>query len=187
MKRSILHNDRALDRILRIQHKGICMWCPRILHHISNLLPPHQHKGICMWCPLSAMWCPPPPHQQSSSSCRHFAPPASSTTRFVSEQRQKRPFVSLCPRPCSIFRAQSGFKSRPLSRLPHAHRGSNFHQLFPRNARSRVKVRALNHLVNSQRPACGSTTVQRPVLTGKRVVVTHFKPAPPTALSHPIA
>jgi len=37
LKRSTLHNDLALDRILRIQHKGICMWCPSC--------PPHQQSS----------------------------------------------------------------------------------------------------------------------------------------------
>ena len=138
MKRSILHNDLAGGQ-------DIADSAQRHLYVVSTIStvvssPPHQHCGA---------HCPP--HQQSSSSCRHFAPPASSTTRFVSEQRQKRPFVSLCSRPPSFAHNQD-------SKAGHFHgchtdRGSNFHQLFPRNARSRVKVRALNHLVNSQRPA----------------------------------
>ena len=141
MKRSILHNDLAGGQ-------DIADSAQRHLYVVSPV--PHQHCGVLP--STSAMWCPsPPPHQQSSSSCRHFAPPASSTTRFVSEQRQKRPFVSLCSRPPSFAHNQDS-KAGHFHGC-HTHRGSNFHQLFPRNARSRVKVRALNHLVNSQRPA----------------------------------
>ena len=48
MKRSILHNDLALDRILRIQHKGICMWCPLVpsTSAIFFLLPALRATGI---------------------------------------------------------------------------------------------------------------------------------------------
>jgi len=135
-----------------------------------------QHKGICMWCPLSSP-------SAIFFLLPHFAPPPSSTTRFVPE-RQKRPFVSLCPRPPSFAHNQDS-KAGHFHGC-HAHRGSNSHQLFPRRALA-SQGPCVEPSGQQSTPCRGSTTVQRPVLTGKRVVVKHFKPARPTALSHPIA
>ena len=155
MKRSILHNDLALDRILRIQHKGICMWCPRILH-ISNLLPyagtsrQREHRAQRALCP----------------NCR-------------------RGPLCLCAQGLHLSRTIR-IQKQATSTVATRTGGSNFHQLFPRSALA-SQGPCVEPSGQQSTPCRGSTTVQRPVLTGKRVVVKHFKPARPTALSHPIA
>ena len=136
MKRSILHNDLALDRILRIQHKGICMWCPPLLH-ISNL---------CMWCPRILHISNLLP-LAGTSRHRHQA------QRALCPSRGRRGPLCLCAQGLFHLSRTIRIQKQATSTVATRTQEQQFYQLFPRNARWRVKVRALNHLVNSQRPA----------------------------------
>ena len=133
---------------MRIQHKGICMWCP-LSSTSAIFVCGVQVLDISNLLPLAAL---------RATAIKHNA---------LCVRAEAEEALCVFVLKASIFRAQSGFKSRPLPRLPHAHRGSNFHQLFPRSALA-SQGPCVEPSGQQSTPCRGSTTVQRPVLTGKK-------------------
>ena len=141
---------------MRIQHKGICMWCPRILH-ISNLLPLAalrairiEHNALCVRA------------EAEEALCVFVLKALFHLSRTIRIQKQATSTVA-------------------------THTGAAISINYSPVARARSQGPCVEPSGQQSTPCRGSTTVQRPVLTGKRVVVKHFKPARPTALSHQIA